>query len=80
MRVLNGEETMSERDSGTRLERIRKDFVRRFWGILIGTLILRWVVYPIGEGLFGKPWPYIFIAMAIAVLAWAFWPRRRDKL
>lgn len=48
---------MSERNSGTWLERMRKDFIAVFWLSVIAIPILRWVVYPIGEALFGKLWP-----------------------
>jgi hypothetical protein len=72
---------MSESESGVRPERRRKPigFGMVLWLYFIVFPILGWVVYPIGAALFGKPWPYIVIAVLVAVFAWGWLrPSRRE--
>ena len=72
---------MSESKSGARPERRRKPigFGMVLWLYLVAFPILGWVVYPIGAAFFGKPWPYIFIAILMAVFAWGrLRPSRRE--
>lgn len=59
---------MSESESGAPPERKRRPIGSGL--IYIVCAILGWVAYPVGATLFGKPWPYIAIAMLVAIFAW----------